>query len=69
MRAEGKIRHIGLCAVEVDQIEQARKLVEVASVQNIYNLTRQRHRDVMEYCTRGEHPVHAVLPATGRSAG
>ncbi|MFC5834750.1 aldo/keto reductase [Nonomuraea insulae] len=52
MRAEGKIRHIGLCAVEVGQIEQARELVEVVSVQNIYNLARQRHRDVLRYCTR-----------------
>jgi len=50
LRAEGKIRHIGLCAVEIEQIEQARELVEIVSVQNIYNLTRQRHRDVMEYC-------------------
>lgn len=62
MRAEGKIRHIGLCAVEVDQIEQARKLVEVASVQNIYNLTRQRHRDVMEYCTRESIPFMPFFP-------
>jgi aryl-alcohol dehydrogenase-like predicted oxidoreductase len=52
MRAEGKIRHIGLCAVEVGQIEQARELVGVASVQNIYNLARQRHRDVLRYCTQ-----------------
>lgn len=52
LRKEGKIRHIGLCAVEVGEIEQARALVDVASVQNIYNLARQRHRDVLEYCTR-----------------
>jgi aryl-alcohol dehydrogenase-like predicted oxidoreductase len=52
MRAEGKIRHLGLCAVEVDQIEEARAQTEIASVQNIYNLARQRHRDVLEHCTR-----------------
>ncbi len=52
LRTEGKIRHLGLCAVEVDEIEQARALVDIASVQNIYNLARQRHRDVLEYCTR-----------------
>nr|WP_281367986.1 aldo/keto reductase [Nonomuraea typhae] len=52
LRQEGKIRHIGLSAVEVAEIEQARVLAEVVSVQNIYNLTRQRHRDVLEYCAR-----------------
>jgi pyridoxine 4-dehydrogenase len=52
LREEGKIRHLGLCAVEVSEIEQARAITDVASVQNIYNLARQRHRDVLEYCTR-----------------
>jgi aryl-alcohol dehydrogenase-like predicted oxidoreductase len=52
LRAEGKIRHLGVCAVEVEELEQAREIVDVASVQNIYNLARQRHRDVLEYCTR-----------------
>lgn len=52
LQKEGKIRHIGLSAVEVAEIEQARVLAEVVSVQNIYNLTRQRHRDVLEYCAR-----------------
>ncbi|GAA0948479.1 aldo/keto reductase [Nonomuraea longicatena] len=52
LQKEGKIRHIGLSAVEVAEIEQARTLAQVVSVQNIYNLTRQRHRDVLDYCTR-----------------
>ncbi|MFI9550232.1 aldo/keto reductase [Nonomuraea endophytica] len=52
LQSEGKIRHLGLSAVTVPEIERARALVDMASVQNIYNLTRQRHHDVMEYCAR-----------------
>jgi aryl-alcohol dehydrogenase-like predicted oxidoreductase len=51
MRTEGKIRHIGLSEVEVGEIERARAVTGIAAVQNIYNLTRQRHRDTLEYCT------------------
>ncbi|MFF4779628.1 aldo/keto reductase [Microtetraspora fusca] len=54
LRAEGKIRHIGLSEVTLDDLHAARRVVEVASVQNIYNLTRQRYRDTLEYCTREE---------------
>jgi pyridoxine 4-dehydrogenase len=52
LRAEGLIRHIGLSAVSVDQIERARSVVEVATVQNEYNLVTRKHEDVLEYCER-----------------
>ncbi|MGI5491495.1 aldo/keto reductase [Microtetraspora malaysiensis] len=54
LRAEGKIRHIGLSEVTLDDLHAARRVVEVASVQNIYNLARQLYRDTLEYCTREE---------------
>jgi pyridoxine 4-dehydrogenase len=50
LRAEGKIRHIGLSAVTVAQVEQARNLIEVASVQNAYSLQRRSHDSVVDYC-------------------
>ncbi len=50
LRAEGKIRHIGLSAVTVAQVEQARNLIEVASVQNAYSLRRRSHDAVVDYC-------------------
>lgn len=50
MQREGKIRHIGLSEVSVAQIEQARGMVEVVSVQNLYNLADRRHEDVLDYC-------------------
>jgi len=49
---QGKIRHIGLSEVKVPEIEQARKVVEVVSVQNKYNLTDRAHEDVLQYCEK-----------------
>lgn len=51
----GKIRHIGVSNFSVDQIEQARELVEVCTVQNRYNLGDREHEEVVDYCT--EHGI------------
>ena len=48
----GKIRHIGLSEVTVDQIERARKHFEVVSVQNRYNLADREWEPVLDYCER-----------------
>jgi aryl-alcohol dehydrogenase-like predicted oxidoreductase len=50
----GKIRHVGLSEVSVAEIEAARKIVDVASVQNLYNLTNRDHDDVVEYCAANQ---------------
>ena len=52
MQKQGKIRHIGLSEVKVPEIEQARKVVEIVSVQNKYNLSDRAHEDVLEYCEK-----------------
>jgi pyridoxine 4-dehydrogenase len=52
LQDEGKIVAIGLSQVTVEQIEQARRIVEIATVQNRYNLTDRRSADVLDYCTR-----------------
>ncbi|CAN7310989.1 aldo/keto reductase [Bosea sp. LjRoot9] len=52
LRNEGKIRHIGLSEVGIEQIERARSVVEIATVQNRYNLTDRRHHEVLDYCER-----------------
>lgn len=49
---EGKIRHIGLSEVNVEQIERARKHFDVATVQNRYNLGDRAWEPVVDYCTR-----------------
>jgi len=46
----GKIRHLGLSEVSVDQIAAAREVIEVVSVQNLYNLGNRQSEDVLEYC-------------------
>jgi pyridoxine 4-dehydrogenase len=46
----GKVRHIGLSEVTVDEIKAAQEVVEVATVQNLYNLTNRQHEDVLDYC-------------------
>jgi len=48
----GKIRHIGLSEVTVEQIERARKHFEVVSVQNRYNLGDREWEPVLDYCER-----------------
>jgi len=46
----GKIKHIGLSEVSVAEIEQARKVVDVVSVQNLYNLANRQSEEVLSYC-------------------
>ena len=48
----GKIRHIGLSEVKVPEIEQARKVCEIVSVQNKYNIGDRAHEDVLQYCEK-----------------
>jgi pyridoxine 4-dehydrogenase len=55
MQQEGKIRHIGLSEVDVPTIEAAGEIVEIASVQNLYNLVDRDHEDVVDWCA--EHGV------------
>ena len=50
LQAEGKVRHLGLSEVTVDQLEEARGQIDVVSVQNRYNLTDREHDPVLEHC-------------------
>jgi aryl-alcohol dehydrogenase-like predicted oxidoreductase len=52
MQEQGKIRHIGLSEVTPEQIEEARKIVEVVTVQNRYSLADRRHEETLKYCER-----------------
>ena len=52
MQEQGKIRHIGLSEVSVEEIEAARRVVDVVSVQNLYNLGNRQSEDVLEHCER-----------------
>jgi pyridoxine 4-dehydrogenase len=50
LRAHGKIKHIGLSEVSVRQIQHARTIVPIVSVQNRYSVTDRGSEDVLEYC-------------------
>jgi pyridoxine 4-dehydrogenase len=50
LQDEGKIRHVGLSNVSVDQLETARGIVAVVSVQNRFNLTDRHSQDVLQRC-------------------
>ena len=52
LQRQGKIRHIGLSAVNVDQIQAVRRVTPVVSVQNRYNLVDRSSEDVLDYCTQ-----------------
>ncbi len=68
LRAEGKIGHIGLSEVTVGELDAAREIVDIASVQNRYNLLDREHEPVLAAC---EAAGIAFLPwatvAWGRS--
>jgi aryl-alcohol dehydrogenase-like predicted oxidoreductase len=50
LRDQGKIRHIGLSEVSVEQLEQAQQLTPIASVQNKYNLADRSAEPVLDRC-------------------
>jgi pyridoxine 4-dehydrogenase len=52
LRRQGKVRHVGLSEVSVAEIEAARRIVPIATVQNQYNLGYRHSEDVLDYCTR-----------------
>jgi aryl-alcohol dehydrogenase-like predicted oxidoreductase len=69
LQQEGKIRHIGVSEVSVDELVQARAIVDVVTVQNRFNLADRAAEPVLEYAEReglGFIPWFPV--ATGRLA-
>ena len=46
----GQIQQVGVSNVGIDQIEQARGVLQIAAVQNHYNLSERRDEDVVDYC-------------------
>ncbi|HEX3878801.1 MAG TPA: aldo/keto reductase [Bryobacteraceae bacterium] len=70
LQSQGKIRHIGLSEVSVRQIEHARSIVPIVSVQNRYSLTDRASEDVLECCERESIGFIPWFPlAAGRLSG
>ena len=49
--AQGKVAHVGLSEVSVDDLVAAQKIVPIASVQNLYNLTNRQSEALLDHCT------------------
>jgi len=52
LQEQGKIKHVGLSEVKPSEIDQARKAINIVSVQNRYNIGDREHDDVVDYCTK-----------------
>jgi pyridoxine 4-dehydrogenase len=52
LRDEGKIRFVGVSEVSLDELARARRLVDIATVQNRYNVGEQAADDVLQVCER-----------------
>jgi pyridoxine 4-dehydrogenase len=52
LQQQGKIRHVGLSEVKPTEIERARKVINIVSVQNLYNVGDRQHEDVLKYCEK-----------------
>jgi len=50
LQDEGKVRHLGLSEVSLEEIKAAQELFAVATVQNLYNLANRQSEDVLDYC-------------------
>lgn len=73
LQREGKIRHIGVSSVTLEQIQAAQQMVRVASVQNLYNLVDRRDEAIVDYCTQHSIPFMPYFPLAvgnlGRETG
>ena len=67
LRAEGKIRHIGLCNVHPGQLEAARAVAPIAAVQNIYNATERKWEALLAVCEERGLAFLAWHPLAGGS--
>jgi aryl-alcohol dehydrogenase-like predicted oxidoreductase len=69
LQDEGKIKHVGISNVSLEELEQARAIVEVVTVQNRYNLEDRDSDDVLDACEEAGIGFIPWFPlATGRLA-
>jgi pyridoxine 4-dehydrogenase len=62
----GRIRHVGLSQVGIEEIERGRKIVPIAAVQNHYNISERGYDDVVDYCEREGIVFVPYYPLGGR---
>lgn len=52
MQREGLIRHLGLSEVSVEELERARRVMDVVTVQNLFHLGNRRSEALLDHCTQ-----------------
>jgi len=62
LQDEGKIRHIGVSNVSVEQLERAQQIAQVVSVQNHYSVSDRASEDVLRFCEEAQIPFMAYFP-------
>ncbi|SEW10823.1 aldo/keto reductase [Halobacterium jilantaiense] len=69
LKDAGLVDHVGLSNVSVDQLESARDIVDVATVQNEYNVANRDHEDVLSACEDYEIGFIPYFPIGGGDLG
>jgi len=65
LQTQGKIRHIGLSEVSVEELEHAQTIVNIVSVQNLYNLSERKSEKLLDYCTEKSIGFIPWFPVAG----
>src|SRR5438105_1598174 len=65
MQDAGKIRHVGLSNVDPEEIERARKVLPIVSVQNQYNIENRKSENVLVYCEKTSLGLMPWFPIGG----
>ncbi len=65
LQQQGKIKHIGLSEVSVEELEHAQTIVDIVSVQNLYNLSERKSEVLLDYCTEKSIGFIPWFPVAG----
>ena len=65
----GKIRHVGLSNVTTQEIERAKKVLPIVSIQNRYNIEDRESEDVLRYCEKEKMGFLPWAPVGGSGRG
>ncbi|MEO7719240.1 MAG: aldo/keto reductase, partial [Capsulimonas sp.] len=65
LQEQGKIRHIGLSEVSIEELEHAKTIVDIVSVQNLYNLANRQSEALLDYSTKNNIGFIPWFPVAG----
>ncbi len=65
LQSQGKIRHIGLSEVSIEELQHAQTIVDIVSVQNLYNLSERKSEKLLDYCTEKSIGFIPWFPVAG----